>query len=81
MATASATAARRDVKEYSFSWEGRDRTGKVLKGDMRASGEAVVQSTLRRQGIAVIRVKRQRSGLGGKIRKKTSRCSPASSPP
>src|SRR6476469_1209382 len=70
MATATATGARRDVKEYSFSWEGRDRTGKVLKGDMRASGEAVVQSTLRRQGIAVMRVKRQRSGLGGKIREK-----------
>src|SRR3954447_2893410 len=70
MATASATGVRRDVKEYSFSWEGRDRTGKVLKGDMRASGEAVVQSTLRRQGVAVIRVKRQRSGLGGKIREK-----------
>src|SRR3954467_5389187 len=70
MATASATGVRRDVKEYSFSWEGRDRTGKILKGDMRASGEAVVQSTLRRQGVAVIRVKRQRSGLGGKIREK-----------
>jgi type IV pilus assembly protein PilC len=70
MATAAATAARREVKEYSFSWEGRDRTGKVLKGDMRASGEAVVQSTLRRQGIAVMRVKRQRSGLGGKIKEK-----------
>src|SRR3954449_13607474 len=70
MATASATGVRRDVKEYTFSWEGRDRTGKVLKGDMRASGEAVVQSTLRRQGVAVIRVKRQRSGLGGKIREK-----------
>ena len=70
MAIASATRARRDVKEYSFSWEGRDRAGKILKGDMRASGEAVVQSTLRRQGVAVIRVKRQRSGLGGKIREK-----------
>ena len=71
MATAAATGSRRrDVKEYSFSWEGRDRTGKILKGDMRASGEAVVQSTLRRQGVAVIRVKRQRSGLGGKIREK-----------
>src|SRR6476659_4937797 len=70
MAIASATRARRDVKEYSFSWEGRDRAGKILKGDMRASGEAVVQSTLRRQGVAVIRVKRQRSGLGGKIKEK-----------
>jgi type IV pilus assembly protein PilC len=70
MATATASAARREVKEYTFSWEGRDRAGKILKGDMRASGEAVVQSTLRRQGIAVIRVKRQRSGLGGKIKEK-----------
>ncbi len=68
MATAVAvTAARRDVKEYTFSWEGRDRAGKLLKGDMRASGEAVVQSVLRRQGIAVVKVKRQRAGLGGKI--------------
>src|SRR4249920_2980664 len=68
MATAVAvTAARRDVKEYTFSWEGRDRAGKILKGDMRASGEAVVQSVLRRQGIAVVKVKRQRAGLGGKI--------------
>ena len=39
MATAVArTAARRDVKEYTFSWEGRDRAGKIIKGDMRASG-------------------------------------------
>src|SRR5207344_1845936 len=71
MATAVAvTAARRDVKEYTFSWEGRDRAGKILKGDMRASGEAVVQSVLRRQGIAVVKVKRQRAGLGGKISEK-----------
>src|SRR4249920_3067062 len=68
MATAVAvTAARRDVKEYTFSWEGRDRAGKILKGDMRASGEAVVQSVLRRQGIAVVKVKRQRGGVGGKV--------------
>ncbi len=70
MATTAATASRRDVKEYTFSWEGRDRGGKILKGDMRAGGEAVVQSTLRRQGITVIKVKRQRAGLGGSIKEK-----------
>ena len=71
MATAAAASTtRREVKEYTFSWEGRDRSGKIVKGDMRASGEAVVQSSLRRQGIAVIRVKRQRSGLGGRIKEK-----------
>jgi len=71
MATAAAAnPARREVKEITFAWEGRDRQGKVVKGDMRASGEAVVQSTLRRQGISVIKIKRQRAGLGGKITEK-----------
>jgi type IV pilus assembly protein PilC len=71
MATAAAaTAVRREVKEYTYSWEGRDRAGKILKGDMRASGEAVVQSLLRRQGISVVKVKRQRAGLGGRITEK-----------
>jgi len=69
MATAAA-AVKRDVKEYTYAWEGRDRAGKLIKGDMKASGEAVVQSTLRRQGINVVKVKRQRAGLGGKITEK-----------
>ena len=33
MATAAVSSARRDVKEYSFTWEGRDRSGKVLKAN------------------------------------------------
>jgi type IV pilus assembly protein PilC len=71
MATATVTAARKsDVKEFPFTWEGRDRQGKIVKGDMRATGEAVVRSTLRRQGIQVLKVKKQRAGLGGKITEK-----------
>jgi len=70
MATTTVSAARRDVREYMFAWEGRDRSGKLVKGDMKASGEAVVQSTLRRQGINVTKVKRQRGGFGGKITEK-----------
>src|SRR5581483_2617816 len=66
MATAAA-AVRKDIKEYSFSWEGKDKSGKLVKGEMRAGGESVVTSTLRRQGITVLKVKRQRAGLGGKV--------------
>ena len=43
MATAAA-APRRDVKEFSYVWEGRDKTGKTVRGEMRASGETVVTS-------------------------------------
>lgn len=69
MATATA-AMRKDVKEYNFLWEGKDKTGKVMKGEMRAGGEAVVTSSLRRQGITVLKVKRQRGTFGGKVTEK-----------
>ncbi len=48
-------------KDYSYLWEGKDRTGKIVKGEMRAMGDAVVSAQLRRQGISVIKVKRLRA--------------------
>jgi len=70
MATAAASARKPEVKEINYSWEGRDKTGKTVKGELRAGGEAVVRSTLRRQGIQVTKVKRQRTGMGGRITEK-----------
>ncbi|SFL57914.1 type II secretion system F family protein [Nitrosomonas communis] len=54
----SAVIGRPDkkIKEISFSWEGKDRSGKVVKGEMRAAGTIVITSTLRRQGIRVTKV-------------------------
>ena len=68
-----AVAAKRAtaVKEYNYVWEGTDKKGKKVKGDMRASGEAVVSSSLRRQGISVTKVKKQSTlGKGKKITEK-----------
>ncbi len=48
-------------KEFSYLWEGRDKTGKIVKGEMRAPGETVVSATLRRQGVNVVKVKRLRA--------------------
>src|SRR5258708_39237848 len=62
MATAAAIAR---VKEITYLWEGKDKSGKVMKGQMRAGGEAVVNVTLRRQGIIVTKVQKQRLGRGG----------------
>src|SRR5574341_1423978 len=64
---ATATAAAKGPKEFNFSWEGKDKAGKVIRGEMRAVGESVVQATLRRQGIRVDKVKKQKTGGGGKI--------------
>lgn len=55
------------VKENTFLWEGKGRDGKVLRGEMRAASEAVVQSTLRRQGVANAKVKKLRFKSGGKV--------------
>ncbi len=48
------------AKEYSYHWEGKDKTGKLVKGEMRAPGEATVSAHLRRQGINVSKVKKLR---------------------
>ena len=70
MATAAAAAARRtDVKEFNFTWVGTDRGGKTVRGEMRAVGTAQVNALLRRQGIRVVEVKRQRL-RGGTITEK-----------
>ncbi len=57
--------AASQAKQIIYQWEGKDRKGKVVKGEMRAAGEAVVNATLRRQGITVTKVKKQ-SGFASK---------------
>lgn len=47
------------TKEIIFSWEGKDKKGKRMKGEMRAVGDSFVNATLRRQGITVTKVKKQ----------------------
>lgn len=58
-------ASASHIKESLYTWEGRDRSGKQVRGELRASGESVVSATLRRQGILVTKVKK-RSLRGGK---------------
>jgi type IV pilus assembly protein PilC len=47
------------TKQITYLWEGKDKKGKVIKGEMRAAGESFVSATLRRQGIIVTKVKKQ----------------------
>ena len=68
MATTAATAkSSKDTKAFVYTWEGKDRSGKNVKGEMRASGENIVTATLRRQGIANPKVKKQSRGGGKRI--------------
>ena len=67
MATA---ATLRDPKELIFEWEGKDRNGKIVRGEMRAGGEAAVNASLRRQGVLVTRVRKRRTSGGRSIKQK-----------
>jgi type IV pilus assembly protein PilC len=62
-----ATAIKKEVKESVYEWEGKDRNGKIVKGEMRASGDNQVQASLRRQGIMTTKVKKRRMRSGKRI--------------
>jgi type IV pilus assembly protein PilC len=66
---ATALAAKR-APDFIFEWEGKDRSGKLVRGELRAGGEAAVSASMRRQGIMVTKVKKRRlsggKSIGGK---------------
>lgn len=70
MATGAIAKPREVVRESVFHWEGRDKSGRVVKGEMRAGGESVVAASLRRRGIMVSKIKKQSFARGRKISEK-----------
>mgnify|MGYP000853259443 FL=1 len=64
------SAASRGIKEFVFEWEGKDRHGKQVRGEIRAVGENQVQATLRRQGVLPTKIKKRRMRSGKRIRPK-----------
>ena len=65
-----ATATAKNIKEIVFEYEGKDKNGKLVRGEMRAGGEAMVSASLRRQGILITKVKKRRMSGGMAIKQK-----------
>lgn len=65
MATAS-----KDIQQFVFEWEGKDRGGKPVKGEIRAAGENQVKASLRRQGVLPTKIKKRRMRSGKSIKPK-----------
>ncbi len=61
------SASGSQTKETVFVWEGKDKAGKVVKGELRAGSETIVNVTLRKQGILVTKVSKKRFSSGKKI--------------
>ena len=67
---ATALAAKQRIRDLVFEWEGKDKNGKSVRGEMRAGGEAMVSASLRRQGVMVNKVKKRRMSGGKSIKQK-----------
>ena len=65
MATAS-----KGIQEFVFEWEGKDRGGKQVRGEIRAAGENQVKAALRRQRVLPGKIKKRRMRSGKSIRPK-----------
>jgi type IV pilus assembly protein PilC len=79
MATASASSSttatgsrssKTSAKEHIFEWEGKDKNGKIVRGEIRAGGEAVVSASLRRQGVLVSKIKKRRLSGGRSVKQR-----------
>ena len=55
------------VREFNFVWEGKDKGGKIVRGELRAASQAVVSTTLRRQAITTTKIKKQSLRKGGTV--------------
>ena len=58
------------IQDFVFEWEGKDRHGKIVRGETRAGGENQVQATLRRQGVLPSKIKKRRTRGGKRIKPK-----------
>ena len=59
-----------EVKEFTFRWVGKNKAGRVVRGEQQASTVAVVNATLRRQGILPTKVSKQGARRGGSVKEK-----------
>ncbi len=59
------------IRSDMYAWEGIDKNGKRVKGEMSGVSDALIKSTLRRQGVNPLKVKKKSKPLfgdsGGKI--------------
>ncbi|MEO9102334.1 MAG: type II secretion system F family protein [Burkholderiaceae bacterium] len=65
-----ATATSKNLAEFVFEWEGKDRHGKQVRGEVRAGGENQVMASLRRQGVLPSKIKKRRMRSGKSIKPK-----------
>ena len=57
--------AQKKIEKSTFSWEGKNRDGRMLKGEITAASQDLVKAELRKQGIVPKKVTKKSAGLFG----------------
>lgn len=52
--------AKKQEKKVTFVWEGKDRAGKPVKGEILAVNAALAKADLRRRGTNTFKIKKNR---------------------
>ncbi len=58
------------IKQHTFSWEGVDKNGRKVKGEMNGTSTSLINATLRRQGVNPLKVRKKQKPLFSKGGKK-----------
>ena len=66
--------AKKPAEKVEYLYEGTDRQGKRVKGEIFALNDALAKGDLRKQGINPLRVKKKPQPLLGKKQKKNLPC-------
>jgi type IV pilus assembly protein PilC len=67
MATTNTARTLAKQTETLFTWEGKDKNGKAVQGELRAFSPSSIAATLRRQGISAVQIKKKKFTRGKKI--------------
>jgi type IV pilus assembly protein PilC len=57
--------AAKAPKQYTYNWEGADKKGQKVKGEMLGEAPAIIKAQLRKQGISPIKVSKKAEPLFG----------------
>lgn len=63
------TSAKSEPKVVPFKWEGKDRKGTKVAGEIQGSNPALIKAQLRKQGILVTKISKKSTLFGSKGKK------------
>ena len=63
------TAAKKEPKSAPFKWEGKDRKGTKVAGEMQGTNAALIKAQLRKQGVFVTKISKKSTLFSSKGKK------------